>query len=548
MCAGFAPGVTAVVPAAVHAAHIQGMSTPQNRDNIGRYTYATHAPGPELGAHTEVLAGLIPLSDAAEAVLESCRAAGGRPLIVGGSVRDALLGDPGTDVDIEVHGADPVLLMQLLPGEKGTHGSFGVLHTVVDTEDFDLAIPRRADGSTENVGLAEAFARRDFTVNAMGWDPETGELIDPFGGRADLAAGILRHTSDAFTAEPVHVLRGIRFAGQHGFELAPETLEMCRSMAPLAPAIPREKVWREFQRIAAAAVQPSRSLEALYDTGWAAHYPALANVRGLTQDPVWHPEGAVDIHLGLAADAAAHAAADSGLEEPERTVAVLAALLHDVGKAEHRQVHPDGRITNHEHAEGGVEPAREFLTSIGAPAAVKDKVLPIIREHMCHASNQRKITRTMVHRLIRRLDEGQNGPTLADWARVVDADLAGRGPGAKAPVGALWLEVAETLGPAAGTPPILRGPDLEAAGMKKGLEFGWIIRASLDAQDDGLFTDTAGAMEWVAANAERVIAEQRPIHEALQIQRRKSNDEKIAAARAAAKAAKAAKRAMPAHG
>lgn len=523
------------------------MDTPRNRDGIGRYTFGTHRTGPALKKTPDVIPGLIPLSPAAEQVLEACRAAGGRPLIVGGSVRDALLGDPSSDVDIEVHGADAEALQEQVPGEKGNHGSFGVLHTVLAGEEFDLALPRRADGTTEDVGLEEAFSRRDFTMNAMGWDPETGELIDPFGGRADLEAGVLRHTGDSFDQHPVHALRGIRFAGRYGFDLAPETLQACREMAPRCAEIPRGKVWREFHKVASESPYPSRALEALYETGWADNYPALANVRGVAQDPIWHPEGAVDIHLGLAADAAASAASATDLGEEERTVAVLAALLHDVGKAEHRQVHPDGSITNHGHDEGGVEPAREFLNSIGAPGHIKDKVLPIIREHMCHAGNASKATSKMVHRLIRRLDEGQRGPSLADWARVVDADLAGRGSGAKPPIGARWLEIAEKLGVSSATDPLLRGPDLEALGMKKGQEFAWIIRESLDAQDDGVFTDRDGAIAWAAENRERIISEQRPRWEALQAERRRLNELKIAKSRADAKAAKQARRAAAAN-
>lgn len=531
------------VPSPAGAAHIFCMDIPRNRDGIGRYTFGTHRAGPALKTVPALIPGLVPLSPAAQQVLDACRAAGGRPLIVGGSVRDALLGDPSSDVDIEVHGAGMEALQETVPGEKGDHGSFGVLHTVLNGEEFDLALPRRADGTTEDVGLEEAFARRDFTINAMGWDPETGELIDPFGGRSDLEDGVLRHTGESFDRHPVHVLRGIRFAGRYGFDLAPETLQLCRDMAPRYAEIPREKVWGEFQKIAAGAPRPSRSLEALYETGWDGNYPALADVRGVPQDPVWHPEGAVDVHLGLAADAAAAAAVETNLEAGDRTVAVLAALLHDVGKAEHHQLHPDGSITNHGHAEGGVEPAREFLNAIGAPGHIKDKVLPIIREHMCHTGNREKVTHTMVFRLIRRLNEGQRGPTLADWARVVDADLAGRGPGAKPPVGARWLEVAEQIGASSATDPILRGPDLESLGMKKGQEFSWIIRESLDAQDDGVFTDREGALAWAAENRERIIADQRPRWEALQAERRRLSDLKIAKARAEAKAVKQARRA-----
>ncbi len=152
---------------------------------------------------------------------------------------------------------------------------------------------------------------------------------------------------------------------------------------------------------------------------------ALDAVRGIRQDERWHAEGDVLTHLGLAAQVAA----GSG------EVIVLAALLHDVGKATHTVIEHD-RITSYGHAEAGVEPARAFLAQIGAPREIVEQVLPLIAEHMAHVSTKGPPTKHAVGRLERRLAPA----TLEQWAQVVGADCAGRVPAKPSPAGA-WLAV-----------------------------------------------------------------------------------------------------------
>nr|WP_231704733.1 HD domain-containing protein [Arthrobacter caoxuetaonis] len=496
------------------------------------------------------------LTPEAWAVLDACRDTGGRPLIVGGSVRDALLsletGEPVAfkDIDIEVHGTAPQALQEALPGRVQEAGaSFGVLTTRIGGQDFDVSVPRRDSKTGEghrgfeveldpDITLEEAFARRDYTMNSMGWDPYTGELIDPFGGRKDLEDRILRHTrEETFRDDPLRPLRAVQFAARFDLDIAQETIELCRSMKGSIAQLPKERLWKEFNKLVTLGRRPSRGLEALYQTGIAESFPALADVRGYPQDPLWHPEGAVDVHLGLSADAAAEAAERDGAEPSERRVAVLATLLHDVGKAEHSQEGPDGCITSHGHAAGGVGPADEFLASIGAPNEVREKVLPLIREHMRHISFDAAPSASAVRRLMRDLaGENGNGPTITDWARVVDADLAGRGPGAKPPISGHWLQVTASV---TADPPILRGEDLATAGIPRGQEWGWIVRASLAAQDEGLFTDTAGAVQWAKANRESITAAEKPRWEAAKALREAMQQARIENSRAQARAEKA---------
>ena len=431
---------------------------------------------------------LIDLSPAARAVLDACERVDVAALVVGGSVRDALLGVPSKDVDLEVTGDRAALVAALQDvgtvAEQGAHFPILAVHVIGDNgagENIDVSFAEHAD----------PFARRDFTINAMGWNPFTGELVDPYGGQRDLAAGVLRHTSEHFSDDPLRVLRGVQFAGRFGFRFAAETKGLCRELAPRFSELPTERVWEEWRKLARRAIHWPEALRSLVDSGWAQHFPELAATRGIEQDPGWHAEGDVWTHLGLAARAAAMASGD--LDDVDREVVVLAALVHDLGKVTHTDT-SGPRITSQGHAEAGVEPARQFLRDIGAPGHVVARVLPIVREHMAHVSVNGKPSRPAVRRLMRRLAPA----TISDWARVVDADCAGRGPSSKPSPSPVWLNVAATIG---GTPgrALLRGEHLIARGMTPGPQFREVLAAATAAQDDEQFIDEAGALEWLDA-------------------------------------------------
>lgn len=231
-------------------------------------------------------------------------------------------------------------------------------------------------------------------------------------------------------------LRSIRraaegIAGDDALGAAPVDL------AVLSPA----ESWSEWSLIARSS-RPAVALAALYTRGWDASYPELAAVRDVEQDPTWHPEGPVHVHLGLAADAAVVIADRLELTGQDREVIVLAAMLHDLGKATHSQHRPDGRITAYGHAEAGVAPVRSFLARIGAPAEVAGRVVPIVREHMAPASTDRVSARA-VRRLANRLaGPAGDGPSLTLWAAVVEADSAGRGAASRPSPARAWLRAA----------------------------------------------------------------------------------------------------------
>jgi tRNA nucleotidyltransferase (CCA-adding enzyme) len=204
--------------------------------------------------------------------------------------------------------------------------SFGVLKVRSRTtgHEYDFSLPRResktgaghrgfAVAPDPTLSDAEAAARRDFTVNAIALDPFTGAVIDPHGGQRDLQAGVLRHTSSAFAEDPLRVLRAFQLAARFDFTLAPGTAELCRGMAAAYPELAVERVWGEWEKWASKAVRPSRGLTVLEETGWLAHFPEVAALRGTPQEPEWHPEGDVFTHTQHCVDALVALPADHGL-------------------------------------------------------------------------------------------------------------------------------------------------------------------------------------------------------------------------------------------
>lgn len=318
------------------------------------------------------------------------RDADGTAYYVGGCVRDHLLGRESKDIDIEVHDITPDTLRGILSslGEMTTYGEsfgiFGLRHTCLD-----IAMPRseRAVGSGHRdfvctfdpfIGTYEAALRRDFTVNAMMQDILTGEIIDHFGGRADLERCILRHIdSRRFAEDPLRVLRGAQFAARYYFSVAPETVRLCREMdlSVLAP----ERVFGELEKALLKAERPSvffnvlRRMDQL-DT-W---FPELKALIGVPQPPQYHPEGDAWNHSMLVTDYAATLRPQA--ENP--LWLMLAALCHDLGKAVSTAPDEDGRIRALGHEETGAVLAEQFLARLTQEKKLRHYVVNMVQLHM----------------------------------------------------------------------------------------------------------------------------------------------------------------------
>ncbi len=434
------------------------------------------------------------------------RDAGGRALLVGGCVRDLALGLPAKDLDVEVYGVAPDRLLDRLAA-RFRLDLVGQVFGIVKLHGLpiDVAIPRRDTkagrghqgfkvSSDPGMTLEEAAARRDYTIDAMAYDLERGEILDCFGGLRDLEARRLRHTTEKFAEDPLRVLRGLQLAGRYNLTAAPETLEMARGLVAEFHSLPIERVWGEWQKWAARSSRPSAGLVFLQQCGWLAVFPELAALDGCPQDPAWHPEGDVWTHTRLVTDEAVRVAWRDGLDEDDRTVLVLAALCHDLGKPETTRIEGD-RVRSPGHA-ARLEAGGRFLGRIGTPPRVGQRVRALCRYHLTHldfggsASSVRRLARAL----------GEAGESIHMLARLVEADSSGRPPLPKGlpPTMAAIVEIARTLAAADAVPaPLLRGRHLLALGLKPGPRVGEILRAAYEAQLDGAFGTLDEARAWL---------------------------------------------------
>lgn len=444
----------------------------------------------------------------------------GRPVVVGGAVRDALLRDsghavPGTaepDVDVELHspvhsgaagsGAVVRALRRAGAAVVETGSRFEVCKVVLDGTHLDVAVVPGPDLDDDRLDAAVAHGAlgRDLTLNAVAWDPRRNVFLDAVGGIDDAAAGVLRHTSDRFGEDPLRVLRVARFVARFGFTVHPDTIAFARALSERYGTIDRERLWPELRRLVQGD-HLSAALDVLHATDWERHLVELAAVRDVPQDPVWHPEGPVHVHSGLAGDAAARACTADGVTGGDRVVVVLAAVLHDLGKAgdgTQLVADEDGtvRVRSLGHEVSGAVAVRSLLDRVGAPRAVIDRVALIVREHMvAHSTNGAPPSVPAARRLLRRL--GGSLETATAWARVCEADTRGRGPASSGSPAWAWLEVMSGDQVAGRREPLLTGRDLIAAGLEPGPRFRSLLVEATGAQDDGVFDDAEGARRWL---------------------------------------------------
>ena len=431
--------------------------------------------------------------------------------LVGGGVRDGLLGCPGKDFDVEVFGIGCEKLAQALArwGKVDLVGqSFGVVKlTTGSGHSYDFTIPRR-DSKTApgHKGFAveldpaitpvEAAARRDFTINSLMFDPRTGEMLDFFGGAADLAARILRHTSPAFVEDPLRVLRGMQLAGRFNLQPAGETVQLCRRIQGGFSELAGQRVRDEWFKWAEKSAAPSAGLEFLAATGWVDHFPEIKDLMGAPQDPEWHPEGDVFIHTGHCCDAMARLPEWRSAGPESRAVYMLAILAHDFGKpATTRREVKDGRsrIVSPGHDALGGKLAQTFLERIHAPPAIQARVVPLVVNHIIHFQ-------TLTDRALRRLAKRLEPENIRGLCLVITADSMGRPPRpAEEPENARRLLArAEELRVREKPPePIVMGRHLVELGLRPGKDFGVILERAYEAQLEGVFFDLTHAWEWL---------------------------------------------------
>ena len=430
--------------------------------------------------------------------------AGGRAFVVGGAVRDRLLGLECQDFDLEVYGLEVEQLQSLLNEFGKVHligKQFAVLLLVFkDGNELEIALPRResktgpghkgfAVKSDPHMSKEDAVLRRDFTVNALMQDVLTGEVFDFHDGIGDIERKVLRHVSPAFAEDPLRVLRAARFVSRFDFSIADETVELCKSLD--ISELPRERIEGEFRLMLEKCDYPGKGLLALEQTGALAHFPELACLREVPQDPEWHPEGDVLIHTALCLDAAVLRRE----EMQDVWVEMLGVLCHDLGKATHT-VFERERWRCPAHDVGGVKPTKKLLERINGQSYVVELVCDLVREHL--RPGQLYLVRDEVSdAAIRRLSTRVNIPAQC---RVSFADFAGRLKPFELP----WppeqwlLERAASLGVKDEAPKnFLRGQDLIAHNIEPGPEMGKILAEAYELQIEGKVMNREQALEWL---------------------------------------------------
>ncbi|HSE31139.1 MAG TPA: HD domain-containing protein [Pyrinomonadaceae bacterium] len=442
---------------------------------------------------------------------QTVRSAGGRALLVGGCVRDPLMGSQPKDWDLEVYGLEPAMLRAMLD-RFGSVNVVGEAFTVYKLgSDLDVSLPRRErktgpghrafviDGDP-TMSVEEATRRRDFTVNAILKDPLTEELIDPFHGLGDLKNRILRAVSaETFGEDSLRVLRAAQFAARFEFEIDEATVALCRQI-DLAD-LPPERIWGEIEKLLLQAQRPSLGFKWLRKlTLVETLFPEVASLIDVPQDPEWHPEGDVFIHTLLTIDRARELI--EGLSYARKVTVMLAAVAHDFGKPSTTEF-LEGRWRSRGHEEAGIAPTESFLNRLNIHTVegydVRSQVIALVREHLKPGEFYKKreeVGDGAFRRLARKCE-------LDLLYRVASADSLGRNaewvPREKwydAEAQEWFIARAKELDVSQAAPkPILLGRHLIELGVPPGPRMGDLTRAVYEMQLDGRVTTLEEARE-----------------------------------------------------
>jgi tRNA nucleotidyltransferase (CCA-adding enzyme) len=450
----------------------------------------------------------------ARRVAEAVARQGGRAILVGGYVRDRLLGIESKDIDIEVFGLSFEKLERLLSslGEVIHVGkAFGVFR--VKGLDADFSLPRRDSkvrpGHTgfdvaydPGMSFVEAARRRDLTMNSIGLDPLTLEYLDPHGGRRDLRDKRLRATDPRhFPEDP---LRGLRVAGFAArFEMAPddELKKLCSGLD--LSELSAERVFAELEKLLLRSEKPSIGFELLRETRLLRFFPEIEAMVGVPQEPDWHPEGDVWIHTMMVLDEAAKLR--TGNAEDDLAL-MYGALAHDFGKPATTET-IGGRITSYEHDVTGAVIADAFLEKLRAPKDLTVKVKALVRHHLAPALfHKNGATAKAYRRLARELNASGVSPDLL--LRVATADHLGRTTddafARRFPSGEHFKNVMESLELAVAPPKdVVLGRHLIARGLSPGPEFGRILSRCRDVQDETGWADPERILDRVLGAKDR---------------------------------------------
>ena len=443
---------------------------------------------------------MITLPEILEDILKDLQEIGATPIIVGGSVRDFFLNIPVKDYDIEIFGIDSLETIQKslekFASVKLVGKSFGVLTLRVNEYDFDFALPRieKKIGNTHqdfeiitnaNLSFKEAAIRRDFTINAIGYDFCTKDFLDPFDGINDLKNRVLKHIDDkTFIEDSLRVYRAVQFSARFDFSLDERTFELCKKIVQNNELhfLPKERIYEEFKKLFLKSSKPSIGFELLKDLGVLKYFPELKALISCVQDPIYHPEGDVWIHTMMCLDELSRILKEENIVDEYRKLYLFYAILcHDFGKPFCTK-EINGKITSHKHESLGIEPTISFLSKLTNEKKFIEIVSSLVKNHLIPF--QLYLAESSL-KAIKRLSLKVN---IEDLCLVCLADCLGRTipDKEKCPKATSWvLNKAKELD-IHNEPikPIVQGRDLIELGFKPSDKFKEILEFAFDLQID----------------------------------------------------------------
>ena len=309
------------------------------------------------------------------------------------------------------------------------------------------------------------------------YDPLTETFIDPFNGKKDLKNKILKHTTEKFSEDPLRVLRAMQFIARFEFQIAEESLQLCRQIS--IENLSKERIFEEWKKLLLKGKKISLGLDFLKQADWLGYFPELEALSGCQQYKKWHPEGDVFVHTALCLDAFVeerHLCND----EKENLIVGLGVLCHDFGKPVTSQLQPDGRITAHKHDAMGVEPTLSFLDRFTNQKNILKEVVLLVQCHMIPDQFfKQQVSDVAILRLSKKVGN------IDRLLRVCKADKNGRGEPYNPvfPAGEWISERANALKIAkTPPPPLLKGRHLIKEGLTPSQKFGSLLEVAYQAQ------------------------------------------------------------------
>jgi tRNA nucleotidyltransferase (CCA-adding enzyme) len=441
---------------------------------------------------------------------------GAKTVVVGGAVRDYFLDLPIKDYDIEVYGLKKMDELEKILSEFGNVSlvgkSFGVLKLSVDRDEYDFSFPRKekqtglghrafevtCDGS---LSFEEASRRRDFTINAIGYDIALDIFLDPFEGQKDMQESVLRHIDDeTFIEDPLRVYRAVQFAARFECKLAPQTFTLCQKMIEegMLETLPKERLYKEWEKLLLKSSRPSEGFELMRRLGILRYFPELESLIGTLQSPKWHPEGDVWVHTMMSLDAMAKQLRQKSLDEKQYLKYMYAILCHDLGKPATTEI-KENKIRSIGHETVGIELTQRFMYRLTNEHDFIDSILPLVEHHLKPSQFYKHKAKD---KAIRRLATKVN---IEELVEVAKADFFGRttleAQKGVYEAGDWLLERARALKvEKRPLENLLKGRDLITLGLKPSEEFGMILSDVYEHQLDGTLEDREAALTYVRYN------------------------------------------------